>query len=164
VGPRSVGSTRRLRAAKIGALAGTLFALAVPGAALAADSASTVPLSSGSGDGQGNPLTPLTPSTPAPQTQTVTPTLAAPTTQTPTSGSSTFSGTNAIAIATGALVLIAAIGMFIWYDARKRAPVRRRAAAATAGGSDARPGTKTKPKGRKLSPAEKRRRKRGRAR
>ncbi len=149
-------------------LVAALLALAVPGAALAADSASTVPqtsdLSGSSGDGQGNPLTPLTPSTPAPQTQTVTPTVAAPTTQTPTAGSSTLSGTNAIAIAIGALVLIAAIGGFIWYDARRRAPVRHRAAAATAGGSGGRPGSKPKGKPRKLSPAEKRRRKRGRAR
>ena len=153
-----------LRLAAVGVLLGALVALSIPGAALAADSASTVPLSSGSPGGQPNPLTPLTPSTPAAQTQTVTPTVAAPTTQTPTSGSSTLSGTNAIAIAIGALVLIAAIGGFIWYDARRRAPVRHRAAAATAGGAGGRPGSKPKARGRKLSPAERRRRKRGRAR
>ena len=156
---------KSLRLAAIGVLLGAMVALSIPGAALGADSASTVPLSSGSpGDGQASPLTPLTPSTPAPQTQTVTPTVAAPTTQTPTSGSSTLSGTNAIAIAIGALVLIAAIAGFIWYDARRRAPVRHRAAAATAGGGGGRPGAKPKAKGRKLSPAERRRRKRGRAR
>jgi hypothetical protein len=155
-----VGRARWLAA--IGVLLGALVALSIPGAALAADSTASTPLPSA--DSGSNPLTPLTPSVPAPQTQTVTPTVAAPTTQTPTQGSSTFSGTNAIAIAIGALVLITAIAMFIWYDARKRAPVRHRAAAATAGGSGGRPGSKPKAKSRKLSQAEKRRRKRGRAR
>jgi hypothetical protein len=152
-----------LRLAAIGVLLGALVALSVPGLALAADTTSSIPLPSAGGS-QSNPLTPLTPSTPAQLTQTVTPTVPAPTTQTPAQGSSTFSGTNAIAIALGALVLIGAIGAFIWYDARKRAPVRHRAAAATAGGGGGRPGSKPKGKGRKLSPAEKRRRKRGRAR
>jgi hypothetical protein len=83
-------------------------------------------------------------------------------TQTQTSGSSTLSGTNAVVIAIGALVLIAAISFFIWYDARRRAPVRHKAAAATAGGGG-RPGSKAKAKPRKLSAAERKRRKRGRA-
>jgi hypothetical protein len=83
--------------------------------------------------------------------------------QTQTSGSSTLSGTNAILIAIGAIVLIAANSFFIWYDARRRAPVRHRAAAATAGGAG-KPGSKAKAKPRKLSPAERKRRKRGRAR
>jgi hypothetical protein len=152
---------RSLRLAAIGAGVGALIVLSVPGAALAAASTSSIPLTS-PGDGQSNPLLPLTPSTPAQPTTTSTPTVVAPT-QTPTQGSSTLSGTNAIAIAIGALVLITAIGAFIWYDARRRAPVRRRAAAATAGGGG-RPGSKPKGKPRKLSPAEKRRRKRGRAR
>jgi hypothetical protein len=146
----------------VGALVASLVVLLLPGLALAADTTSSVPLQSAGGS-QSNPLTPLTPSAPAQQTQPVTPTVAAPTTQTPTAGSSSLSGTNAIAIAIGALVLIGAIGTFIWYDARKRAPVRHRAAAATAGGGG-RPGSKPKAKGRKLSAAEKRRRKRGRAR
>ena len=89
-----------MRLAAIGVLLGAAVALSGPGAALAADTTSSVPPSSASsGDGQGNPLTPLTPSTPAPQTQTVTPTVAAPTTQTPTAGSSSLSGTNSLAIA-----------------------------------------------------------------
>ena len=109
-----------------------------------------------------NPLSPLTPSpTPAPTT-TATPTVVT-STPTQTSGDSTLSGTNAIVIAIGALVLIGGISFFIWYDARRRAPVRHRAAAATAGGG-ARTGSKPKGKPRKLSPAERKRRKRGRAR
>jgi hypothetical protein len=108
-----------------------------------------------------NPLSPLTPSpTPAPTT-TGTPTVIT-SAQTQTSGSSTFSGTNAIVIAIGALVVIGGISFFIWYDARRRAPVRHRAAAATAG-DGGRAGSKPKTKSRKLSPAERKRRKRGRA-
>jgi len=106
-----------------------------------------------------NPLSPLEP-TPAPTT-TATPTVITPT-QTQTSGSSSLSGTNAIVIAIGALVLIGGISFFIWYDARRRAPIRHRAAATTAG-EGGRAGSKAKPKARKLSPAERKRRKRGRA-
>jgi hypothetical protein len=111
--------------------------------------------------GETNPLSPLTPSPTPPPTTTATPTVVTPT-QAQTSGGSTLNGTNAIVIAIGALVLIGAISTFIWYDARRRAPVRRRAAAATAGGG-ARAGSKPKAKPRKLSPAERKRRKRGRA-
>jgi hypothetical protein len=67
-----------------------------------------------------------------------------------------------VAIAVGALVLLGGISFFIWYDARRRAPVRHRAAATA--GEGGRPGSKTRTKPRKLSPAERRRRKRGRAR
>jgi hypothetical protein len=107
---------------------------------------------------------PFAPGIPSPtQTQTTpTPIVANPT----SSGSSTdsgLSGTNAIAIALGAIVILSGISFFIWRDARRRAPVRHRAAAATAGG-DGRAGAKQRAKPRKLSPAEKRRRKRGRAR
>jgi len=109
-----------------------------------------------------NPLSPLEPSpTPAPTTTAAAPPVIT-STQTQTSGSSSLSGTNAILIAIGALVLIGGISFFIWYDARRRAPIRHRAAAATAG-DGSRPGSKTKPKTRKLSPAERKRRKRGRA-
>jgi predicted lipid-binding transport protein (Tim44 family) len=136
-------------------------AVAVPGVALGAGSTSSVPLTSPN-QGQGNPLGPLTPSSPVQPTTTSAPPVVAPT-QTSSSSGGTFSGINAIAIALGALLLIAGISFFIWYDARKRAPIRHRAAAATAGGA-ARAGSKPKPKQRKLSPAERRRRKRGRAR
>jgi hypothetical protein len=61
------------------------------------------------------------------------------------------------------LVLLAGISFFIWRDARRRAPVRPGMAHAVAG-DGARSGSKARPKPRKLSPAERRRRKRGRAR
>lgn len=135
---------KRVRVAVLLAFAAT--AVALPTAALAQTT---------------NPLSPLTPSVPqATSTTSATAPVAVQTTT--TSGNSTLSGTNAIVIAIGAIVLIAGISFFIWYDARRRAPVRHRTAEATAGGS-ARPGTKPKPKPRKPSPAERRRRKRGRA-
>jgi hypothetical protein len=67
------------------------------------------------------------------------------------------------AISIGAIVLLAGISFFIWRDARRRAPVRQRAAHAVAG-EGGRSGSKSRAKPRKLSPAERRRRKRGRAR
>jgi hypothetical protein len=109
-----------------------------------------------------NPLAPFTP-TPAPVPTTTAPTTVLTPTQTQASGGSSLSGTNAILIAIGALVLIGGISFFIWYDARRRAPIRHRAAAATAGGGS-RAGSKAKGKPRKLSAAERKRRKRGRAR
>jgi hypothetical protein len=76
-----------------------------------------------------------------------------------------LSGTGAAAIAVGAIIVLGGIALFIWHDARKRAPLRRRAATAAAGAEGrAHPGSKARPKPRKLSPAERRRRKRGRAR
>lgn len=109
-----------------------------------------------------------------PGSQPATPTTsAAPTTSVATStgtgtastGGSGLSGTDAIIIAAGAAVLLGGISFFIWTDARKRAPVRHRAAVAGAGaGEGTRGGSKPKPKPRKPSPAERRRRKRGRAR
>ncbi len=106
-----------------------------------------------------------------PGAQPATPTTtAAPTTSiatsTGTGTSSTsgggLSGTDAIIIAAGAVVVLSAISFFIWTDARRRAPVRHPAGAGT--GERSRSGSKPKPKQRKLSPAERRRRKRGRAR
>jgi hypothetical protein len=107
-----------------------------------------------------NPLAPGIPAAPAQTPTASTPTIINPTTTTSGGG---LSGTSAIAIAVGALVLLGGISFFIWHDARRRAPVRHRAATATAG-DDGRPGSKQKVKPRKLSPAERRRRKRGRAR
>jgi uncharacterized protein HemX len=122
-----------------------------PGAAVAAGGN---PLSS--------PLSPGIPQSPAPTpTTTTTPQIVNPTT---TSGSSSLSGSAAAVIAIAALVLIAGISFFIWRDARRRAPVRHRTAAATAGGDGGRAGSKQRAKTRKLSPAERKRRKRGRAR
>jgi hypothetical protein len=80
-----------------------------------------------------------------------------------TAGGSTLSGSSATGIAVGALVVLVGISLFIWRDARKRAPVRSRAALDGPDGR-ARTGSKAKTKPRKLSPAERRRRKRGKAR
>src|SRR5947209_12941125 len=77
--------------------------------------------------GAGSPLSPLTPS--APQVPTApTPTVA----NTKTSGGG-LTGTDAVLIGIGALIVLGGISLFIWYDARRRAPVRHRAATATAG-------------------------------
>lgn len=113
------------------------------------------------GTSTSNPFTPGLPSSPAPTPTPTTPTVVTPTT-TSTSGGS-LGGGSIVAISVGALVLLGGISFFIWRDARRRAPVRRRMAAATAG-EGGRSGSKQRGKPRKLSPAERRRRKRGRAR
>jgi hypothetical protein len=110
--------------------------------------------------GLAQPLTnPLSPGLPA---ATPTTTTAAPVTVAAPSTDTGLSGVDAIAIALGAFLLIAAISFFIWRDARRRAPLRHHAAQATGGAS--RNGAKARAKPRKLSPAERKRRKRGRAR
>lgn len=106
-----------------------------------------------------NPFSPGLPVTPAP-TPTA-PTTTVPTTTTTSTSGGGLSGGDAVAIAVGAIVLIAGISLYIWRDARRRAPVRHHMASAEEGG---RSGSKARPKPRKLSPAERRRRKRGRAR
>jgi hypothetical protein len=134
-----------LAVASVGSLV-ALAALAAPTAVLAA---SPTPLAPG----------PLAPGlAPSPQT-----TATAPTTRIITAPQSTdtgLSGGGVAAIAVGAAVVLGGISFYIWRDARKRAPIRHRAAAATAGAG----GAKQRVKPRKLSPAERRRRKRGRAR
>ena len=108
-----------------------------------------------------NPLSPGLPNIPAPTPTATTPAVVPVTTTSTTGGS--VSSTDAIAIAIGAVALLAGISFFIWYDARRRAPKRSRHVAATTPSS--RPATKKPiPKSRKPSPAERRRRKRGRAR
>jgi hypothetical protein len=110
----------------------------------------------------GNPLAPGIPQS-APTTTATTP---IPTViNTSTAGNSGLSGAGVFAIAVGAVVVLVGISMFIWRDARRRAPVTRHGPAATSGRTDGRelPGSK-RPKPRKLSAAERRRRKRGRAR
>jgi hypothetical protein len=125
-------------------LALVLVTLGAPAAALA-QSAPSSPFAPG-----------LPESTPS-VTTTTTPTVST----TSTSGNSGLTGSGIVAIAVGALVVIGGISYFIWYDSRKHARVRRAAVVADAGG---RTGSKTRGKPRKLSPAERRRRKRGRAR
>ncbi|MFL5824798.1 MAG: hypothetical protein ACJ764_15310 [Solirubrobacteraceae bacterium] len=130
------------------ALALTLLVLLTP-QALAQNSANPLQQAPGS------PLTPFEPQ-PAPSPPVTTPTVAT----TPTSGSGGgLGGGAAVAIAVGAIVVLGGISLYIWRDARKRAPVRHRAAAATVPGS-----ARQRQKSRKLSPAERKRRKRGRAR
>ena len=119
-------------------------ALGLPGAALATGS---------------NPLSPGLPQPSAPVPTTPTPTAINPTTTSSTAGSG-LSGSNVLIIAIGALVLIGGISLFIWRDARRRAPVRHAHASPESGRS----GSKRPVKPRKLSPAERRRRKRGKAR
>ena len=109
-----------------------------------------------------NPLSPgfPQPSVSVPTTTTVTPTA---TTTSTSGGGSGLSGSSAILIAIGALVVLGGISLYIWRDARRRAPARHRTA--PLGPEEGRrKGSKARAKPRKLSPAERRRRKRGRAR
>jgi predicted PurR-regulated permease PerM len=147
------------------------FGLAGPSAALAKGSAkaetssasatTTNQAAAAGAAAAANPNNPLS-AFPQPQIAT-TPTQTAPAianSTTNSAGSSSLSGNSAIVIAVGALVVLGLISFFIWRDARRRAPVT-----SGAGGFDVkRSGSKAPPKPRKLSPAERRRRKRGRAR
>ncbi|MBV8429623.1 MAG: hypothetical protein JO244_00550 [Solirubrobacterales bacterium] len=121
--------------------------LAVPATAAAQGTNTTNPFS------PGLPVAPAT--TPTASTPTVVPTT------TSTTGGNSLGGGGVVAIAVGALVLLGGISLFIWRDARRRAPVRH---AHGDLGIGARTGSKPRAKPRKLSPAERRRRKRGRAR
>ncbi len=114
--------------------------------------------------GAQTPTSPFSPGLPA--QSTTAPTTTTPTVQTVTSSSSSssgggLSGSGAIAIAAGAVIVLGGISLFIWRDARRRAPLRVHDAGFGAG---TRSGSKAPAKPRKLSPAERRRRKRGRAR
>jgi hypothetical protein len=110
----------------------------------------------------GGSTSPFSPGLPQAPVSIPTTTTAPPVVNTSTNSTdSGLSGSGVLAIAIGALVVLGGISFFIWRDARRRAPVR--AAAATAGGRS-RAGSKAAPKPRKLSPAERKRRKRGRAR
>jgi hypothetical protein len=110
---------------------------------------------------------PFTPGIPQPQATV--PTQTPPTVQTlsttSTGTDSGLSGGGIAAIAIGALVILGGIAFYIWYDSRRRAPVRHRAVADGAGlPGSGKTGSKQRTKPRKLSKAEQRRRKRGRAR
>ena len=76
-------------------------------------------------------------------------------------GSSSFSSTNALIVVAGAVAILLGISYFIWRDARRRAPVR---SGGPSGEGRTKPGSKRPPKPRKLSPAERKRRKRGKTR
>jgi hypothetical protein len=137
-----------VRALRVVLLAALGAALALPAAAVA--------------QGGSNPLQPgfPQPSVSIPSTSTPTSTV---TTSSTTGGGSGLSGSSAILIAVGALVVLGGISLYIWRDARRRAPTRHRGADLTAG-EGRRQGSKQRAKPRKLSPQERRRRKRGRAR
>ena len=139
-----------------------VVAAAVPVVLPATALAGTTPLPA---PGTTNPLSPGVPVPQATTPSTTTATLPAvlPTTNT-SSGSSGLSGSGTIAIAVVAALVLGGIAYFIWRDARRRAPVRHaRGEVAGLPGGEARSGSKAPPKPRKLSPAERRRRKRGRA-
>lgn len=138
-----------MRASSLITIAAVSAALALPAGAAAQGSAT-------------NPFAPGLPqSTPSLPSTSALPPVAAPVTTTSTSSGGSLSGGSAVAIGVGAMIVLGGIAAFIWYDARRRAPLRHRAAEAAAGGVG---GSKPRPKPRKLSPAERRRRKRGRAR
>jgi hypothetical protein len=107
---------------------------------------------------------PLAPGFPQPSVSIPTTSTAAPTVQTTaTAGGSGFGGSSVVIIAIGAIVVLGGIAIYIWRDARRRAPVHNRLVAPI-DAEGKRAGSKSRPKPRKLSPAEKRRRKRGRSR
>jgi hypothetical protein len=114
-------------------------------------------------NGSTNPLSggvsPVSP-TPTPTASTPTQVITNATSQ--TAGGSTLSSASALAIVVGAVVVLGGISFFIWRDARRRAPVRTTDAGA--GDAGRRTGSKAPPKPRKLSTAERKRRKRGKAR
>jgi hypothetical protein len=162
---------RRFRAVSVALFGAALFgaALVLPSAAAAASptaattAAPTATAVTPSFGGQGtNPLSPGFPqpsvSIPAPTTTAV-PTVSGTTSAGSGSG---FTGSSAIVIAIGALIVLGGISFYIWRDARRRAPTRARAMAVV--GEGRRAGSKQRAKPRKLSPAERKRRKRGRAR
>lgn len=130
-----------------------------PAAALAAGSSSTPAVSAL--PGTTSPFSPGVPVTPTTTPTATTPTVAVPSTTT-NGSSSGLSGTGAIAIAIGAIVVLVGISYFIWRDARRHAPVRGGTADSSVDGPSR--GSKAPPKPRKLSAAERKRRKRGRAR
>jgi hypothetical protein len=137
----------------------TVAAVALGGPAVAlAQSGSSSPLTS-----VGATTSPFSPGLPQ-STPSITTTSAATTTSTSSNSDSGLTGGGIAAIAVGAIVVIGGISFFIWYDSRRRAPVRRLSAAYGAVDGGRRAGSKAKPKARKPSPAERRRRKRGRAR
>ena len=145
----------------------------LPSSATAASSTAASPSAASTAAPPATPVTPslggqasnpLSPGFPQPSVSIPTTTTAVPTVSGATSAGSGsgFSGNSAIIIAIGALIVLGGISFYIWRDARRRAPVRAHAAGPIDEGRRA--GSKQRPKPRKLSPAERKRRKRGRAR
>jgi hypothetical protein len=112
-----------------------------------------------------NPLSPGLPQAAASTPTSTAATLPRVVTSSTSPGNSGLSGSGIAIIAAGAVVLIAAITFFVWRDSRKHAG--RRHTTATAKKPQPKPkvpGSQRQVKARKLSPAERKRRKRGRAR
>lgn len=145
-------------------LAPLLPSVALPSVALGARLHKITTLPATTPPGTTSPFSPGVPQAPITvPTQTAPPVATAPATGTSTSGSG-LSGGSAVAIAIGALIVLGGISYFIWRDSRRHVRMRPSgadAAGTVTGGSR---GSKAPPKPRKLSPAERRRRKRGRAR
>jgi hypothetical protein len=144
------------------------FTLAAPGARwigllLALLAIGVLPPSAGAQTPTTSPFSPGVPVSPATTPSTATPTVLTATNST-SGGGGGLSSSNALVITIGAVVVLTAIALFIWRDARRRAPVRRPSPGATPSGDGrGRPAAGQRTKPRKLSPAERRRRKRGRA-
>ena len=121
-----------------------------------------LPSAAGAQTTTSSPFSPGVPLSPVTTPSTSTPTVLTATNS--TSGGGGLSSSNTLLITIGAVVVLTAIALFIWLDARRRAPVRRRSPGATPSGDGrGRQGSAQRTKPRKLSPAERRRRKRGRA-
>jgi hypothetical protein len=140
----------------IALLCATALLGALPAIALGAGSTSTVAAALPDST---SPFSPGVPATPVPTTTTTATTPVVSTSSSSSGGG--LSGESALFIAIGALIVLGGIAYFIWHDARRHAPVSATDLSVTAGG---RSGSKAPPKSRKLSAAERRRRKRGRAR
>jgi hypothetical protein len=140
-----------------------LLAGGAPASALAASTTSTASSATPQIPGTTSPFSPGVPVAPATVPTTTNPVVTGTTTG---SGDSGLTGSGAILVAGGAVVILAGISYFIWRDARRHAPVKAASAGSAGSGSesDARRGSKPPVKSRKLSPAERKRRKRGRAR
>ena len=153
----------RVASRRLGALVAVAWATVavwLPSSALAAGT-TTVPVTPPGGT---TPFSPGGPQAPITVPQQTTPTVVTGTSTSSTGGG--LSGTSAVAIAIGAMVVLGGISYFIWHDSRRHARLRHGAGSTTAAGAvnGASRGSKAPPKPRKLSPAERRRRKRGRAR
>jgi hypothetical protein len=114
--------------------------------------------SSGSGPLSGGLSTPGTPTPTATATQTQT---QATTANTATGGGGSLSQTSVFGIVIGSVIVIGGVCVYIFRDASRRAPSRRRADGGSATQTRV-PGSK-RVKPRKLSAQERKRRKRGRA-
>jgi len=124
--------------------------------------ASTAPAVPVTPNGSTNPLSGgISPVSPTPTPTATAPAPAISNAVGQTNGSSSLSGGSTLAIVIGAVVVLGGIASFIWRDARRRAPART---ADALGGTGRRAGSKAPPKPRKLSAAERKRRKRGKAR